>query len=164
MQLLRLLIAVLTSLCTTAVSVTPTLSNVALFAVPLLPIAAISYWTLHIEPIPVAVIAFACGLIVDATTGGQMGYWALLYLVSHMVTALLANKTPKSFVLTWLAFAVCLLTVSCLAWILASLLTGWFSQSATVFQPVLWVLLVYPILHLILFAITPGTRRADNYP
>jgi len=65
---------------------------------------------------------FAAGLLMDVLTAGPLGYWAIIFLITHTLARFLARRTmPISFLMLWVAFAATAATASITGWALASL-------------------------------------------
>ncbi len=158
MSIYRRAIQFLSVLGLCALAVAPNLAGISLFALPLIPLAAIHYWAMRDDGTQTGVVAFICGLFVDAATGGPFGYWALMYLAGHFAAALLTRVTPALFPLTWIAFGLNLVFVACLAWILAALLADTPVAVWPFLKTIPWVFIVYPLIALVLRILVP--RRA----
>ena len=64
---------------------------------------------------------FAAGLLMDVLTAGPLGYWAIIFLITHTFARLLARRSVHiSFPMLWVAFAVTAATASIAGWALAS--------------------------------------------
>jgi len=65
---------------------------------------------------------FAAGLLMDVLTAGPLGYWAIIFLITHTLARFLARRTtPISFPMLWVTFAATAATASITGWALASL-------------------------------------------
>lgn len=131
------------------------------FFLPLLPVVAIHYWTLRHDAWLPEWVVFLAGLAVDIMTHGPLGYWALIYLLAHLIATLSARLdiqgTLRRLILLGLAIAV--LTV--IAWVVAS---AYFFE---ILDPLPYVtgaalaslcalLFVLPILRILDGAVEPG--------
>ena len=65
---------------------------------------------------------FAAGLLMDVLTAGPLGYWAIIFLITHTLAGLLARRSVHtSFPMLWVTFAATAATASITGWALASL-------------------------------------------
>ncbi|MGI9385249.1 MAG: rod shape-determining protein MreD [Methyloligellaceae bacterium] len=94
----------------------------ATFILPLVTATPIFY--LSAQPdrgVPVW-LAFLAGLATDILTAGPLGYWALIFLLTHsLAKAYRQTATSETFGGLWLGFALTLAVVAALGWALASL-------------------------------------------
>lgn len=65
---------------------------------------------------------FAAGLLMDVLTAGPLGYWAIIFLITHTLAGLLTRrKVHTNFAMLWVTFAATAATASITGWVLASL-------------------------------------------
>lgn len=98
------------------------LPSKASFILPLLLITFVFVLTVQRRWVLPSLSVFIAGLLMDSLTAGPLGYWAIIFLISHTLAALYArrNATP-GFAMLWLAFAATALVTSISGWALASL-------------------------------------------
>lgn len=93
------------------------------FALPLVMLAAVFFWSLRQPGSVPLVLVFLVGLLTDLVDDGALGYWALLYLIGtavaiHVpVTAVLR----RDGLLAWAIFAGAVALVVVAGWLVASL-------------------------------------------
>jgi rod shape-determining protein MreD len=93
------------------------------FALPLLTMAVIFYWSVNRRrQLPSPVVFFA-GLFTDLATAGPLGYWALNFLISVAIASYGIGRFAdrRSLVATTVMFAVSVAVVSAAGWLLSSL-------------------------------------------
>lgn len=68
------------------------------------------------------VSAFAAGLLMDVLTAGPLGYWAIIFLLTHTLARIYSTRARKKrFANLWLAFAVTAAAAALFGWVLASI-------------------------------------------
>lgn len=91
------------------------------FALPLLPVVAIHYWTLRHDAWIPEWCVFLAGLTLDVLTQGPLGYWALIYLAAHLVATTSARFAGPGPWFRLLLLAGALLVVTFIAWLVSSM-------------------------------------------
>ena len=98
------------------------LPAVAGFILPLLLIIFVFLLTIRRKRALPAVSVFAAGLLMDVLTAGPLGYWAIIFLLTHTLANYFAKRAwTGRFGKLCVAFAMTALTISLFGWILASL-------------------------------------------
>ena len=94
----------------------------ASFILPLLLIIIVYVLTLQRRTVLPSLSAFAAGLLMDILTAGPLGYWAIIFLLTHTLAALYGRRdaTP-GFGMLWLVFAATAVVTSISGWVIASL-------------------------------------------
>jgi len=94
----------------------------ASFILPLLLIIIVYVLTLQRRTVLPSLSVFAAGLLMDILTAGPLGYWAIIFLLTHTLAALYGRRdaTP-GFGMLWLVFAAIAVVTSISGWVLASL-------------------------------------------
>ncbi len=94
----------------------------ASFILPLLLIIIVYVLTLQRRMVLPSLSVFAGGLLMDILTAGPLGYWAIIFLLTHTLAALYGRRdaTP-GFGMLWLVFAATAVVTSISGWVLASL-------------------------------------------
>ena len=94
----------------------------ASFILPLLLIIIVYVLTLQRRTVLPSLSVFAAGLLMDILTAGPLGYWAIIFLLTHTLAALYGRRdaTP-GFGMLWLVFAATAVVTSISGWVLASL-------------------------------------------
>ena len=139
------------------------LSSENRFALPLLPIVAIHYWSLRqSETIPEWFV-FLAGLSLDILTHGPLGFWALIYLLSYFLGAISESQGQRGQIARLILFVLALLAITMTAWIVSSIyvleVVDWRPFGIGGLYAALGALFIVPLLHV--FAVKPETR--DNY-
>ncbi len=94
----------------------------ASFILPLLLIIFVFVLTLQRRRVLPSLSVFIAGLLMDILTAGPLGYWAIIFLLTHTLAALYAKRnTHPGFGMLWLAFAATAVLASISGWALASL-------------------------------------------
>lgn len=121
----------------------------ARFVMPMLPFAAIYYWSLGDRGyMPAPVVALA-GLTVDIITYGPLGFWSLIYLLGQMAAVLLTGSFSRTAMLRWLGFALVVFLLAGVQWLTASIyFVAWVSWRPFAFAASV-VVLFYPVVALL---------------
>lgn len=90
------------------------------FALPLLPVAAIYYWTSDRAAWLPEGAVFLSGLLLDVLTQGPLGYWALVYLAAHLVAVVASRFRFETVAARFAAFAAAVVAVTVFGWLAAS--------------------------------------------
>lgn len=93
------------------------------FALPLIMLAAVFFWSLRQPGSLSTIVVFLLGLLTDLVDDGALGYWALLYLIGHAI-AVHAPVSPdqrRDGFFGWTAFAATVALVAAAGWIVASI-------------------------------------------
>jgi rod shape-determining protein MreD len=127
---------------------------------PALTLLVACFWAReHVRRLPASLL-FASGLVVDALTGGPLGFWPLLYLTGLALAALIAwCAGPLRGLAGWSAVAVVVALTATLAWLVAS---AYFGELAEVRPVVLAggiVIAAWPPVALVLGVIARGLTR-----
>ena len=93
------------------------------FALPLLTMAVIFFWTVRRSDQLPSPLVFAIGLFTDLASAGPLGYWALNFLIavaiaSHGIDKIADRRDPFAVVF---GFAAAVTVVSLIGWLLSSL-------------------------------------------
>lgn len=91
-------------------------------ALPFLTLLTILFSALRYPGLMLSPLVFASGLACDLFTRSPLGYWTLLFLITlscaHMTTLIVERRGRLA---GWLCFCITVITMSALAWFLASL-------------------------------------------
>jgi len=109
-----------------------------------------------------AVPVFAAGLLMDVLTAGPLGYWAVIFLLTHTLAGVYSRRTrQKRFTNLWLAFAATAAVAAIFGWALASIyfvrIIDWqpmFIGGAVAIA--LFPLIAWPVRHLL--GLVPAAR------
>lgn len=127
------------------------LINISLFSVNLtalfLPVGAIYLWPFRAHYGWSLFGVWCCGLMQDVMTGGPIGFYGLLYVI----TFALSNPTERQFAPNlrqhWMLFALYLLPVMVLAWILSAPSTGQFASPLRIGLEGVWTIILFPLIY-----------------
>lgn len=94
----------------------------ATFILPLVLVAMVFCWRAIPGVVLSPLVAMLLGLLADITSGGPLGFWALMTLIAagvgHRAQFLTADR---NYAALWLVWAVLAAVLACLGWLLASL-------------------------------------------
>jgi rod shape-determining protein MreD len=94
----------------------------ASFILPLLLIILVFVLTLRRRRELPSISVFAAGLLMDILTAGPLGYWAIIFLITHTLADLHGKRGGSTgFGKLWLIFAATAAIASLSGWALASL-------------------------------------------
>ena len=91
------------------------------FVLPMLPYAAIHYWTLNERGAMPSVLVFVAGVVIDLVTDGPLGFWSMVYLTGHMCAHWLSGPLAGNAVLRWIGFLVVLCLLAAVQWVATSI-------------------------------------------
>lgn len=92
------------------------------FVLPLQLIVFVFALSFQREYVLPTLTVFAAGLLMDVLTAGPLGYWAIIFLITHSLARFIARRNRLiSFTMLWIAFAATAATASMAGWALASL-------------------------------------------
>jgi len=92
------------------------------FILPLLLIIFIFALTMQQKRELPTISVFAAGLLMDVLTAGPLGYWAIIFLLTHTLAGIYSRRAKnKRFGTLWLAFAGTAAAASIFGWALASI-------------------------------------------
>lgn len=112
---------------------------------PMLPLAAVYYWSVHRPDLMGAGMVFAIGLLDDLLNGAPLGTGALTLLLLHgIVSAQIRFISGRSFGVTWLVFMVLGAIAVFLKWLAVSLVHGALVAGLDVFYSYLMTVALYP--------------------
>lgn len=94
----------------------------ASFILPSLLIIAVFVLTLQRKRMLPGISVFAAGLLMDILTAGPLGYWAILFLLTHTIALQFRIRAGRAeFGSIWFVFAATAVTAAGAGWVLASL-------------------------------------------
>ncbi|MDH3235761.1 MAG: rod shape-determining protein MreD [Alphaproteobacteria bacterium] len=121
---------------------------------PMLPVMAIYYWSLHRPELLPFWTVFLIGLVIDALTGGTLGFNALmLLLVSAFMRPQQRYLAERGFAVHWVIFMIVVTIFEFLRWLLMAAIA---QKILSLGDPALRVLLavaLYPCLSWVLLRI-----------
>jgi rod shape-determining protein MreD len=94
----------------------------ASFVLPLLLIVAVFLLTLQRKHHLPGLAVFAAGFLMDVLTAGPLGYWAIVFLLTHSLALFYRARAGRNgFAGLWLTFAGTAALAAAAGWVLASL-------------------------------------------
>lgn len=128
---------------------------------PLLPFMVIYYWSMTRPEFMPAPAIFLTGLFQDVLTGGPVGLWAMVYLLSTAIistqTEVLAGRGRSAL---WAGFALAMVIASGLAWFIARIALGGAPSVGRLGTEMLITLLIYPLLGQLFALVQRATIQA----
>lgn len=91
------------------------------FFLPMLPLIAIHYWSLRRPEYVPDWYVFVAGLSLDVLTHGPLGYWALMYLLAHVLGVFSVFYGHRGQMMRVALFGGALCAVTTVAWTVSSL-------------------------------------------
>ena len=147
----------------TFVSLLPWGSSASLhFLLPLLPLVGVHYWVVRKPQFMPVLFVFLCGLAVDALTSGPLGIWSLAYVVGFLLTSWFGKLPIRSNGFTrYIIFALCMILVAATIWAVSSIYFARVFDWRPLFNAVLAVTLVYPVVALVLWPLNISPKVAE---
>ena len=132
------------------------------FFLPLLPVVAIHFWSLRHPGLVPEWYVFAMGLSLDILTHGPLGYWSLVYLVTHLLGVMSAPFADRGALVRLALFGFALTMVAAMAWVVSSIFFLEFADARPYFVgaglAAGGALLLIPVLR----ALDPATGGRNN--
>lgn len=114
---------------------------------PMLPVMAIYYWSLHRPELLPFWAVFLIGLVIDALTGGTLGFNALmLLLVSAFMRPQQRYLAERGFAVHWVIFMIVVTIFEFLRWLLMAAIAHKFLSLGDPALRVLLAVALYPCL------------------
>lgn len=112
---------------------------------PMLPLAAVYYWSVNRPDLMGAGVVFALGVIEDLISGAPLGTGALTLLLVHgIVVSQIRFISGRLFGVTWLVFMVLAGIAVFVKWLAVSLVHGSFVAILDVFYSYMMTVALYP--------------------
>lgn len=113
---------------------------------PIIPLVVVFFWSIYAPDYLPSVSVFFIGILQDLLTGGPLGLWAVVYLVTQFVVmsqrAYFHGREQK---VVWLGFALVAGGVSLMLWLVMSLMSGVLLPIRTLFGQMAATVLIYPL-------------------
>ncbi|MDZ4380047.1 MAG: rod shape-determining protein MreD [Parvibaculum sp.] len=113
---------------------------------PAFPLMAIYYWAIVKPEMFPPFAVFAVGLIFDLVSGGAIGLWAFVYVITYAVVIsqrmLLVNAPFSAF---WIGFLATAAFAGLLAWAIVSVIHGIFVPPGSVIRHMAVTVAVFPV-------------------
>ncbi len=113
---------------------------------PIIPLVVVFFWSIYAPDYLPSVSVFLIGILQDLLTGGPLGLWAVVYLVTQFVVmsqrAYFHGREQK---VVWLGFALVAGGVSLMVWLVMSLMSGVLLPIRTLVGQMAATVLIYPL-------------------
>lgn len=113
---------------------------------PIIPLVVVFFWSIYAPDYLPSVSVFLIGILQDLLTGGPLGLWAVVYLVTQFVVmsqrAYFHGREQK---VVWLGFALVAGGVSLMVWLVMSLMSGVLLPIRTLLGQMAATVLIYPL-------------------
>lgn len=143
------------------ISVTPIPLWGANYITPLFPLISIFYWERYKNRYIPFTFIFVIGLLHDAMIGNLIGISSLLYII--FVTIIYSNNRrsigDNSFIGIWGYFAILLIIISAIKWVIMSFSGNYISAILPVILQVLITICFYPIFHKLFDGLTKSINQ-----
>ena len=113
---------------------------------PLIPLVVVFFWSVYGPDYLPPASVFVIGLLQDLLTGGPLGLWAVVYLVTQFVVL-----SQRSYFLgreqkvVWIGFAVVAVGASMILWLVMSLMSGALLPFFALTAQMAATVLIYPL-------------------
>lgn len=122
------------------------LPNSLRFLPPMLPFAAVYYWTLNQRGWMPSLLVAGVGLFIDLVTYGPLGFWSLTFLVGQMLAFWFSGSASNTGLSRVLGYTLAVAIVCGVQWVTASI----YFVSQQAWEPYAYaafgVIVVYPII------------------
>jgi len=114
---------------------------------PLVPLVVVFFWSIYGPDYLPPASVFFIGLLQDLLTGGPLGLWAAVYLISQFVVL-----SQRSYFLgrdqkvVWIGFAFVAAGASVMLWLVMSLMSGVLLPVGALAAQVVATILIYPAI------------------
>lgn len=136
------------------------LPSSARFVLPMLPFAAIHYWTLNDRGFMPAVLVFAAGLTIDLVTYGPLGFWSCVFLIGHACARWLSGPISDTRIGRYTGYVLTCALLGWVQWIVASLYYLEWVDAMPFALAGAATTLFYPLLAILVF--TPSPEKASS--
>ncbi len=113
---------------------------------PIIPLVVVFFWSIYAPAYMPSVSVFLIGLLQDLLTGGPLGLWAVVYLVTQFVV-----MSQRSYFLgreqkvVWLGFMLAAASASLILWLVMSLMSGVLLPVGGLVAQMATTVLIYPL-------------------
>ncbi len=113
---------------------------------PIIPLVVVFFWSIYAPAYMPSVSVFLIGILQDLLTGGPLGLWAAVYLVTQFVV-----MSQRSYFLgreqkvVWLGFALAAASASLMLWLVMSLMSGGLLPVGGLLAQMTTTVLIYPL-------------------
>ncbi|NOX95594.1 MAG: rod shape-determining protein MreD [Alphaproteobacteria bacterium] len=112
---------------------------------PIIPLVVVFFWSIYDPDFMPSVSVFFIGLLQDLLTGGPLGLWAAVYLVTqYIVLSQRAYFLGREQKVVWLGFAMAALGASMILWLVMSLMAGLMLPVRGLLYQMFATVMIYP--------------------
>ncbi len=117
---------------------------------PIIPLVIVFFWSIYGPSYLPALSVFLIGLLQDLLTGGPLGLYAGVYLVTQFVV-----MSQRSYFLgreqkvVWLGFSLVAVGASVILWLVMSLMSGVLLSPAALLLQMLATVMIYPVFGIV---------------
>jgi rod shape-determining protein MreD len=113
---------------------------------PIIPLVVVFFWSIYGPDYMPPVSVFLIGFLQDLLTGGPLGLWAAVYLVTQFIVlsqrAYFLGREQK---VVWIGFALAALGASVILWLVMSLMAGVLLPIRGLLYQMLATVMIYPL-------------------
>ena len=113
---------------------------------PIIPLVVVYFWSIYAPEYMPSVSVFIIGFLQDLLTGGPLGLWAVVYLVTQFVVL---SQRPyflgREQKVVWLGFAMAAVGASVILWLVMSLMSGVLLPVGGLLGQMIATVLMYPV-------------------
>lgn len=116
---------------------------------PIIPLVVVFFWSIYSPDFMPSPSVFLIGLLQDLLTGGPLGLWAMVYLVTQfVVTSQRSYFLGREQKVVWLGFVLAAVGASLILWLVMSLMSGGLLPLRALAGQVFVTILIYPVFGL----------------
>ncbi len=113
---------------------------------PILPLVIVFFWSVYGPDYLPPLSVFVIGLLQDLLTGGPLGLWPAVYLVTqYIVMSQRAYFLGREQKVVWLGFALASIGAGLILWLVMSLLSGALLPVRHLMSQLAVTVLIYPL-------------------
>ncbi|MHA7872010.1 MAG: hypothetical protein ACX939_06660 [Hyphococcus sp.] len=113
---------------------------------PIIPLVIVFFWTIYGPDYMPPLSVFFIGVLQDLLTGGPLGLWPAVYLVTQFIVlsqrAYFIGREQK---VVWMGFAVAALGASVILWLVMSLMAGVLLPIRGLLYQMFATVMIYPV-------------------
>ncbi|MEM8770586.1 MAG: rod shape-determining protein MreD [Pseudomonadota bacterium] len=113
---------------------------------PIIPLVVVFFWSVYSPDYMPSPSVFIIGLLQDLLTGGPLGLWASVYLVTQfVVTSQRSYFLGREQKVVWLGFTLAAVSASLMLWLVMSLMSGVLLPLGGLLGQMAATILIYPL-------------------
>lgn len=113
---------------------------------PIIPLVVVFFWSIYAPAYMPSASVFFIGLLQDLLTGGPLGLWAVVYLVTQYIVL---SQRPyflgREQKVVWLGFTLAAAGASLILWLVMSLMSGVLLPIRGIVAQMAATVLIYPL-------------------